>query len=51
MSTVLRRQYELLEPLVDASYGSGTFTEADRRSVVEVRVSTSGLLLRERERS
>jgi hypothetical protein len=45
---MLRREHDLLAPLVDASYGSGTFTEADRRAVVEVRVSTTGLLLRER---
>jgi hypothetical protein len=45
---VLRREHELLAPLVDASYGSATFTEADRITTLEVRVSTSGLLVRER---
>jgi hypothetical protein len=45
---LLRRKHELLAPLVDASYGSGTFTAADRPAVLEVRVSTTGLLLRER---
>jgi hypothetical protein len=45
---VLRRKHELLAPLVDASYGSGTFGAADRPVVLEVRVGTSGLLLRER---
>ena len=45
---VLRRQHELLAPLVDASYGSATFASADRPTTLEVRVSTTGLLLRER---
>lgn len=44
----LRREHEFLAPLVDASYGSGTFTAADRPMTLEVRVSTTGLLLRER---
>jgi hypothetical protein len=45
---VLRREHEFLAPLVDASYGSATYTEADRITTLEVRVSTSGLLVRER---
>lgn len=44
----LRREHALLAPLVDASYGSATFTNADRITTVEVRVSTTGLLVRER---
>jgi hypothetical protein len=44
----LRRKHELLAPLVDASYGSATFTNADRISTLEIRVSTTGLLVRER---
>jgi len=44
----LRREHALLAPLVDASYGSATFTAADRPTTLEVRVSTTGLLLRER---
>jgi len=44
----LRREHELLAPLVDASYGSATFTSADRIATLEVRVSTTGLLVRER---
>ncbi len=44
---VLRRRHELLAPLVDASYGSATFTSADRPTTLEVRVSTTGLLVRE----
>lgn len=35
-----------LEPLVDARYGSGTFTAADAVRTVEIRVSTSGLVTR-----
>ena len=37
-----------LEPLVDASYGSATYLAADQARTLEVRVSASGLLLRER---
>ena len=44
----LRRKHEFLAPLVDASYGSATFTSADRPVTLEVRVSTTGLLVRER---
>jgi hypothetical protein len=36
-----------LAPLVDAEYGSSTFTRADRVATYEVRVSTTGLLVRE----
>ena len=43
----LRRRYEFLAPLVDAEYGSGTFVAVKRRTEFEVRVSTSGLLIRE----
>ena len=43
----LRRTYELLEPLVDAEYGSATFIGADRKATFELRVSTTGLLFRE----
>lgn len=35
-----------LEPLVDARYGSGTFTTASTARTVEIRVSTSGLVTR-----
>jgi hypothetical protein len=44
----LRREHEFLAPLVDASYGSATFASADRPAALEVRVSTTGLLVRER---
>lgn len=43
----LRRRYAWLAPLFDAEYGSATFVPADRPAVLEVRVSTSGLLIRE----
>jgi len=42
----LRQKYALLEPLLDAQYGSGTFVPADKPAELEVRVSTSGLLIR-----
>lgn len=35
-----------LHLLVDAEYGSGTFLEVDRPARLEIRVSTSGLLIR-----
>lgn len=43
----LRRRFEWLAPLVDAEYGSATFTAADRPAEYEVLVSTTGLLVRE----
>ncbi len=42
----LRQKYSFLEPLVDAVYGSATYITADQYSVFEIRVSTSGLLIR-----
>jgi len=42
----LRRRYPLLAPLVDAEYGSATFIASEDRGRYEVRVSTSGLLVR-----
>jgi hypothetical protein len=43
----LRRRYVFLEPLLDAEYGSGTFVPVTRPAEFEVRVSTTGLLIRE----
>jgi hypothetical protein len=43
----LRRRHDWLAPLVDASYGSATFIAADHPARYEVRVSTTGLLVRE----
>ncbi len=42
----LRQKYFLLSPLLDAEYGSGTFVAVDKAREIEVRVSTSGLLIR-----
>ena len=42
----LRERLPWLAPLVDAEYGSSTFTRADRSATYEVRVSTTGLLVR-----
>jgi len=45
----LRRRYGFLAPLLDAEYGSGTFVPVRRRAEFEVRVSTTGLLIREKK--
>ena len=42
----LRRQYAFLSPLFDAEYGSGTFVRVTEPATLEVRVSTTGLLIR-----
>ncbi len=42
----LARRYWLLSPLVDAEYGSATFINATEPATYEVRVSTTGLLVR-----
>jgi hypothetical protein len=42
----LRRSYPLLAPLVDAEYGSATFTPVEDQVRFEVRLSTTGLLVR-----
>jgi len=42
----LRQRYALLSPLLDAEYGSATFAAADGLTQYEVRVSTTGLLIR-----
>ncbi|MBI3896827.1 MAG: hypothetical protein HY308_00860 [Gammaproteobacteria bacterium] len=41
-----RQRYALLAPLVDAEYGSATYLSAEQPQTLEVRVSTSGLLIR-----
>ena len=43
----LRQRYAVLSPLLDVEYGSATFVPADRPAKYEVRVSTTGLLVRE----
>jgi hypothetical protein len=47
----LRERWAFLGPIVDAEYGSGTFHAVDRPARLDVYVSTSGLLIRVRERS
>ena len=42
----LRRRYSVLAPLVDAEYGSATFVAVDQPVTLEIRVSTTGLLIR-----
>ncbi|HTT13552.1 MAG TPA: hypothetical protein VMG60_21995 [Burkholderiaceae bacterium] len=42
----LRQRYTWLAPLLDADYGSGTFVAVDGGKTLELRVSTTGLLLR-----
>lgn len=42
----LARRYWLLRPLVDAEYGSATFINASETAIYEIRVSTTGLLVR-----
>jgi hypothetical protein len=42
----LRRRYAFLAPVVDAEYGSATFVPVDGPAEFEVRVSTTGLLMR-----
>jgi hypothetical protein len=42
----LRQRYPFLAALVDAEYGSATFTTVSRPTDLELRVSTTGLLMR-----
>jgi hypothetical protein len=42
----LRTRYSFLAPLVDAEYGSATFVPVTRPTEFELRVSTTGLLIR-----
>lgn len=43
----LRQRHAFLEPLFDAQYGSATFVPVTGPAELEVRVSTTGLLMRE----
>lgn len=43
----LRQRYAFLEPLLDAEYGSATFTAVTRPAELELRVSATGLLMRD----
>jgi hypothetical protein len=46
----LRQRYSLLKPLLDAEYGSASFINSDKPAYFEIRVSTTGLLIRKVER-
>jgi len=43
----LRQRYAVLSALFDAEYGSATFVPVTRPALLEIRLSTSGLLVRE----
>lgn len=43
----LRRRYAFLEPLLDAEYGSASFVPVSEPAELELRVSTTGLLMRD----
>ena len=43
----LRRRYAFLAPLLDAEYGSATFVPVTGPAELELRVSTTGLLMRQ----
>jgi len=42
----LCQRYRFLEPLVDAEYGSASFITADMPAELELRISTTGLMIR-----
>ena len=43
----LRQRYAFLAPLLDAEYGSATFVPVTRPAELELRISATGLLIRE----
>jgi hypothetical protein len=43
----LRQRYFFLRRLLDAEYGSATFINSDKSTIFEIRVSTTGLLIRD----
>jgi hypothetical protein len=43
----LRRRYTFLAPLLDAEYGSASYAAVSQPAEIELRVSTTGLLMRE----
>ena len=45
----LRQRYFALSPLLDAEYGSAAFINMDKAAKLEIRVSTTGLLIRKVE--
>ena len=45
----LRQRYTFLSPLLDAEYGSASYVAVSRPAEIELRVSTTGLLMREKQ--
>ena len=45
----LRKRYTFLSPLLDAEYGSASYVAVSRPAEIELRVSTTGLLMREKQ--
>ncbi len=45
----LRRRFQILNPLLDAEYGSATFINSNSKEEFRVLVSTTGLLIRKSE--
>ena len=45
----LRRRYVFLAPLLDAEYGSASFVPVTQPAEFDVRISTTGVLIRERK--
>lgn len=45
----LRQKYSFLKPFLDAEYGSAAFIKLEKPAKFEIRVSTTGLLIREIE--
>jgi len=45
----LRRRYTFLAPLLDAEYGSASFVPVTEPAELDVRISTTGVLIRERQ--
>src|SRR4030042_5816 len=43
----LRKKYSFLKPLLDAEYGSAAFIKLEKPAKLEIKVSTTGLLIRE----
>ncbi len=43
----LRKRFAFLSPLLDAEYGSAAFIRVEKAATFEIRVSTTGLLVRE----
>lgn len=45
----LRQRYTFLSPLLDVEYGSASYVAVSRPAEIELRVSTTGLLMREKQ--